>query len=124
MIINSVLACAMVFSPIAVQDICLNVEKVNLAEAIIIDGEWYVALITEPIYTLSERAQLCEKISRMITAETGTKSNVIIDSGLYFDVKYAKEKTDCDNLTKRIKTYFLRRSYEYQRNITAKKIRT
>ena len=70
MIITSVLACAMVFSPIAVQDICLNVEKVNLAEAIIIDGEWYVALITEPIYTLSERAELCEKISRMITAET------------------------------------------------------
>lgn len=124
MIINSILACAMVFSPIMVQDICMNVEKVNLAEAIIIDGEWYVALITEPIYTLSERAQFCEKISRMITAETGTKSNVIIDSGLYFDVKYAKEKTDCDNLTKRIKTYFLRRSYEYQRNITAKKIRT
>ncbi len=124
MIITTVLACAMVFSPIAVQDICLNVEKVNLAEAIMIDGEWYVALVSDPIYTLSERAELCEKVSRLITAETGAKSNVIIDSGLYFDVKCAKEEPDCDNLIKRIKTYFLRRSYEYQRNITTKKVRT
>ena len=115
-ILTFTLACAMAFSPVAVQEICLEEQQVKFSEAIYIDGEWYVALVCEPIYTFTERCVLCQKISDKITQKTGKKSNVVIDSGLYFDVKYAKSEQNCPELLKRIKTYFLRRNYEYQRN--------
>ena len=115
-IFSTVLACTMVFLPISIQEICAQEPKVSLVESIQIDNEWYVALICEPIYTLSERAELCQNLSQKITKQTGVRANVIIDSGLYFDIKYAKSEQNCPELLKRIKTYFLRRNYEYQRN--------
>ena len=116
-IFSTVLACTMVFLPISIQEICAQEPKVSLVESIQIDNEWYVALICEPIYTLSERAELCQNLSQKITKQTGVRANVIIDSGLYFDIKYAKSEPDeSKELLKRIKTYFLRRNYEYHRN--------
>lgn len=102
------------FTPVSVQDICMDFEKVDSAQAILIDNEWHVALITEPIYTLSERANLCQKISDKIYQKTNRKAKVIIDSGLYYDIILAKSNPNSE-LQNNIKRYFLRRIYEYHR---------
>ena len=110
----STMALCVAFSPVSVQNVCMDFEKVDSAQAILIDNEWYVALITEPIYTISERANLCQKISDKIYQKTNTKTNVIIDSGLYYDIILAKS-SQSKELQNNIKRYFLRRIYEYHR---------
>ncbi len=89
------------------------------AEAIFYDGQWYVALQTEPIYTLSERAELCNALKDKIALTTGMNADVLIDVSLFFDIKHAKTLSgneQSEYIEKRIKRIFLRRSYEYSGN--------
>lgn len=119
---NIIFVLATISSFTSVQNICINYELVNDAQAVLIDNEYYVALITEPIFSLSERAALCDKIASDIKVKTGKKANVIIDCGLFYDIKYLKSTNLNDvELVDRIKTYFLRRNYEYYRNNRSQK---
>ena len=59
-------------------------------QTIIYEDELYVALISKPIFTLSERAELCDRIKSNIYSKCGIKAQVIIDMSVYFDIKHAK----------------------------------
>lgn len=115
---------SMLFSMSGIERIAKDENLVTDVEAISIDGEWYVALITEPIFTLSERVELCERIREKIYTDLGLKSNVIIDVGLFFDIKYTKTLTDIEQISKhkqQIQKFFMRRNNEYQRDYKSQK---
>lgn len=101
--------------------------QVNSCQTILYDGELYVALITEPIYTLSERGELCERIKNRLYDECGLKAQVLIDAGLFFDIAHAKTLTEIDKINfieNRIKRIFLRRNYDYSGYNKTKEERT
>ncbi len=101
--------------------------QVENYQTILYEGELYVALITEPIYTLSERGELCERIKNRLYKECGLKAQVLIDAGLFFDIAHAKTLDETDKISfieNRIKRIFLRRNYDYSGYNKTKEERT
>ena len=84
----------LLFSPSSVCDVALEIDKVERVEAVCFMDEWYVALVTEPIYLRSEARKLCSMVRRRIREELGVDSYVTIDVGLYYDIKEAKQSSE------------------------------
>ena len=84
----------LLFSPSSVCDVALTIDKVERVEAVCFMDEWYVALVTEPIYLRSEARKLCSMVRRRIREELGVDSYVTIDVGLYYDIKEAKQSSE------------------------------
>ena len=90
----SICATFMLFTPTSVDEIALRDSRVVEVESVSYMGEWYIALITEPIYFRSEINKLCEDITEDIHKYYGTKAYVSVDVGLYHAIKEAKNSPD------------------------------
>lgn len=77
-------------TPMTVTDVALSVERVEKAEAVCFMDEWYVALVTEPVYLRSEGKKLCNTVRERIKDRCGVDCCVTIDVGLYYAIKEAK----------------------------------
>ena len=96
-------------SPSSVADVAISVEKVESAEAVCFMDEWYVALVTEPIYLRSEGKSLCNTVRKRIRDAFGVDSYVTIDVGLYYDIQEAKESSEKYNKLLKISEIFKNR---------------
>lgn len=80
--------------PMSVSDVALSIDRVERAEAVCFMGEWYVALVTEPIYLRSDGKQLCNTVRERVQERCGVDCYVTIDVGLYYAIKEAKNSDD------------------------------
>ena len=105
----SLLATFMFFTPLSVDEIALQDSRVIEVESVSYMGEWYVALITEPIYFRSEAHELCEDIAKNIKNYYSTKAYVEIDVGLYYAIKDAKNSPNKSEELSNISKIFKRK---------------
>lgn len=77
-------------TPVSVGEVALTVDRVQRVEAVCFMDEWYVALISEPIYLRSEGEKLSKEVKDKIKQRLGVDCYVTIDVGLYYAIKEAK----------------------------------
>lgn len=92
--------------PVSVTDVALSVDKVEKVEAVCFMGEWYVALVTEPIYLRSDGKKLCNTVRDRVNERCGVDCYVTIDVGLYYAIKEAKNSDDRYDRLIKIKSIF------------------
>ena len=103
---SSICVACMLFTPTSVDEIALRDTRVVEVESVSYMGEWYVALITEPIYFRSEINKLCEDITEDIHKYYGAKAYVSVDVGLYHAIKEAKNSPDISQKLSNISKIF------------------
>lgn len=73
----------LLFSPLNAIETALENDLVEKATAFRYENEFYVAVISEPIFLRSENVALCKSIQDKIEEKSGVKTNVVNDVGLY-----------------------------------------
>ena len=73
----------LIFSPINAKNLAEEYDIVKKATAFRYENEFYVAVISEPIFLRSENVALCKSIQEDIESKSGIKTNVVNDVGLY-----------------------------------------
>lgn len=115
--ILSFCAFLMLLSPTKVGDVALGVDKVVQAEAVCFMDEWYVALVTEPIYLRSEGEGICREVKARLKEEYRVCAYVTIDVGLYYAIKEVKNSENSSEMLAKISKIFKNRSgYERYRD--------
>lgn len=110
-------------TPVSVTDVALSVDKVEKAESVCFMGEWYVALVTEPIYLRSEGKELCNSVREKVKKSCGVDCYVTIDVGLYYAIKEAKTSDERYEKLSKIKAIFEDRC-DYERHFHNKSQKT
>lgn len=85
--------------------ITLGVEKVRKAACYVMEnGEVLVGVLTEPLFSLSERLTLTQTIEKVVTEITGKQVFVTLDTDLYIQISKCKDEIQANSIKQLICT--------------------